>query len=108
MRIKPKPFTKQYLDYYECEAWINARLGYSINDTQGKFMLDSYGTAIKHDQTKEYRNWWHFLVENREVSNGCSIYIDSDLLISGNEWQNEITKTFIKEFGEKIEYYVSW
>lgn len=97
--MKPQLKTRQYYDYNECAQFIEPKLGYKIRDTLGKF---------RGNINAEYRDWWHFLIREVDVHNGCFIQIDSSLLDAGNDWQNEITQVFISEFGEDSDYYVEW
>lgn len=90
-------------DYHACAERINTKLGYNIRDVLGKFI----GNKENCDNI-EYRDWWRFLLEHRNINNPCNIFIGSDLLECGNEWQNIITQAFINEFGDNTEYYVSW
>jgi len=101
--LKPTPKNRaSILDYNECARYIKYKLGYDIRDTLGVFR-HRMGT-----NKLEYRDWWHFLIDHIEVHNPCEITIGSDLLEYGNKWQNEITQAFIDNFGDNVEYYVSW
>ncbi len=99
---KPAPQPrKPILLYAECEKWIGEKLGYDIRDTLGSMELVSREEC-------EYRDYWHFLCDQMEVHNGSEITIGSDLLGCGTDWQDEITRAFIAEFGDGAEYWVEW
>ena len=99
---KPKQQKRESFDYHECATWVGHKLGYDIRDTLGTQI------EVNRDKHLEYRDWWHYLIEHKECQNGSYVAIDDDLLESGNDWQNEITRMFISEFGEGVEYYVWW
>ena len=101
MTEKPKRMSREMFSFSECRDFVEAKLGYKIRDTLGKFDGDGVNDI-------EYRNWWHFLIDHRSINNPCVITIASDLLGCGNDWQNEITKVFINEFGKDVEYWVEW
>lgn len=101
----PKSHGNAY-NYKECAKYIEDKLGYSLYDTLGKHEL--LGVVELSNKDIEYRNWWHFLIDQRSILNFCETTIGSDLLEVGNDWQNEITEMFIYEFGNNAKYHVSW
>lgn len=117
------------LYYEECVKVVEEELGYDIRDTLGScHHYDKWCRLVKEkpdgssqEQYKryrrhpkgealcpEYRDWWHFLCDNLSLSNDSIISIGSNLLDVGTSWQNDITATFIKLFGDNTQYYVSW
>lgn len=96
------------LDFTKCRDHVEKVLGYDIRDTLGKFNRIGFRDMEYLDWCDmEYRDWWHFLVERTDIRNGCYIHIGSSLL-DGEDWQNDITKCFIREFGDGECYWVSW
>ena len=88
------------LDYSECTQEVQNILGYDIRDVNGRFKKDGNRMA-------EYRDWWHYLIEQQEVHNGCLIWIGSEML-GAEPWQDEITQCFIDTFGDDQQYWVEW
>lgn len=88
-------------DYHECDLYISSLLGYNLRDTLGKW-------TDKEKKEVEYRDFWHFLCHEQEISNPCFIIISSGMKDRANDWQCEIIDAFIKEFGEDTEYFVRW
>lgn len=105
---KPQPKTIERLDYLECVAYIEEKLGYELRDTLGKFKLNNFDKSIQSfDKSIEYRDFWHFIIDNCEIHNGCEIYMP--LVCEDNQpWQNEILKAFHDEFGEEAQYWIWW
>jgi len=128
-QVKPQPKSRSVFDYQECSMWIEQQLGYQLRDTlssQQHFdcwcrlvgeeprRLDNelYARYVAHPQGKaaqpEYRDYWHFLVDHKQVNNPCEITIGDELLQDGTAWQNDITRAFIAEFGNNVRYWVEW
>lgn len=103
MMQKPNPINRQPVyDFNECVKYVEHKLGYEIRDTLGRFKDGNY----KPD--REYRDYWHFLIQIMHINNGSEIIINSELLQLGEQWQNEITKCFIDNFGDNAVYEVNW
>ena len=117
------------IDYSEAARWVEGKLGYPLRDTlfrrrhysdwcmvrgeepdsdsqeqYARYHADPDGAAAK----PEYRDYWHFLVDRLNVANGCLITIGSGLLDDSLPWQQEITRAFISEFGDHVEYWCEW
>ena len=99
---KPKLQSRKAYEYSDCAKWVEQKLGYDIRNTLGNRSPEGF------KERREYRDWWHFIIDYLDVRNGCYISIEKDLLENGNNWQNEITQAFIDEFGEDAEYWVWW
>lgn len=132
---KPQPTIRAFIDYHKAASFIEAKLGYPLRDTLGLFGKNGKGHFVewceRHGEkaeannqnqfarykdapdgecaAPEYRDYWHFLCDNCcNLKNGGIITIGSYLLEFGQPWQNEITQTFINEFGDNCEYRVEW
>jgi hypothetical protein len=61
----------------------------------------------------EYQDFWHFIIENYEIHNGCYFIMTKDLYEKEiKDWQKEILGYFFDEFDPKntgeIEFFVCW
>lgn len=100
---KPTPKQREpLLDFFECQKFIEDKLGYDIRDVLGRHKND-----MTSREEVEYWDYWHFLIDNISIHNGCVISIPYGLLECGTDWQNKITQAFLDEFGE-AEYWVEW
>ncbi len=105
---KPKFKTLQYLDYHECRDYIEHKLGYSLRDTLGKF---EPGLSAEEREKREYRDFWHWIVDGIDVWNGCLIVLPTsvqELVSAEYKWVEEILDAFTEEFGANAEYWVEW
>jgi hypothetical protein len=103
---KPKMKARESFDYHECADYIEAKLGYDLRDTLGKF--DPKNSS--NYENIEYRDFWHFICDHCEIHNGCEFYMpepNSEDYKYAKDWQDEILIAFWDEFGEGP-YYVSW
>lgn len=98
---KPTPITKSAIDYHSAAMWIEQKLGYDLSDTLGMFKEG-------HNPDVEYRDYWHFLVDNCDIQNDSKFWLTSDLLENCEPWQAEITQAFIDEFGDECEFWTNW
>jgi len=97
-----KPISKPvwHLDYQECEKYIAHKLGIKdLRDVKGKF------ADGKCNYDVEYQDFWHCIMDNQEINNGCYIRILSNQ--RWPEWAIPIVKAFQEEF-EDVEYWVEW
>ncbi len=106
---KPKLQTKEYLDYRQCADYVAYKLGVlDIRDYAGKFRSKNANKDAWKDIP--YQDFWHFLIDKCDVTNGGFISITTEIG-HGEEiedWQALILKTFIEEFGEEVEYMTYW
>lgn len=93
---KPEPRLVKRLYYHECEEYIGHKLGYELRDTLG-----SCGK-----KNVEYRDFWHFILDRRDIHNGCEFRMPSPTEAK-KDWQKVILEEFHKEFGEGP-YWVEW
>lgn len=97
-----KPTKKEYAyyPYNECAKYIEHLMGIKdIRDVDGKF----YG-----NEAAEYKDFWHFLLDKKDIHNGCAIQICMEDADGAEDWQREIVELFVKEFGEGAYYWVEW
>lgn len=98
---KPIETTKSAIDWNEAKLFIEEKLGlHDLRDTLGMF-------KDGHNVNVEYRDYWHLLCDNCEISNGGTIFIESHLL-GAEPWQDEITQAIIDEFGDECEFWTEW
>lgn len=103
---KPKSKKVERLDYHQCEDFIEKKLGCKLRDTLGKFSPE----ALKDGsyKTKEYRDFWHFIVSEADVHNGSELFLDKESFKArAKSWQLVILEEFWREFGEGP-YWVEW
>ena len=95
---KPKIRRKEYWDYNECIAFCEEKYGFDNYNYQGN-------------------NFWHWLIAQYEIHNGCDITIYRDMLEDEDppEWQRTILGYLFTEFGDlngeeqyEIEFNVWW
>jgi len=107
------------------KKWKDAK-GYGDTDPEGKKWGSSqiwyaeYNADPKGKATcPPYLDFWHWIIDQTEVSNGCIIWLpihEADSLDEDKQWVAEILRTFKKEFAEYIvdedegflPMYVSW
>ena len=129
MRIlKPKPKVLKALDWQECTEFIeekykiqtrdyaNSRAqfgewcdakGYSDKPPDGKDRSSSqrwfaeYQDDIKAGRIKkrEYRDFWHWLIEVADVQRGGTLELDAKMGESAEPWQRKILSLYLREFG---------
>jgi hypothetical protein len=97
---KPEKKTIEYYDYYECEEFLREKLGYDLEDTLGKY--------TKAKKEVEYRNFWHFLLDNCWVENESFFtFQEIEEYEEVEDWQKVILLEFIEEFGYGP-YWTEW
>lgn len=102
---KPKPQTKSFYDYHQCAKYVAHVLGVKdLRDYAGRW-------SDGHKEDREYQDFWHFLLDHVEISNGCMIQIPTYLLDYNEfdelkDWQVKILKVFRDKFGDDAEYWV--
>lgn len=87
--VKKYPTQKMY-NYNEVISYIEKKYGYNTTDFLGKFSGD------KSKSDNEYQNFWHWITDNNQISNGGSIYISFDYIYNGE------TKDFVKKILKDI------
>jgi hypothetical protein len=109
---KPTKRTKESYDYHECRDYINAKLGRDQDDYAGMFKRNASGKLINYDPSKEFLCFWHWVIENYTISNGCFVTFHRERLEEINEpWIKEIYGHYIDEFADEsgeLEMYVWW
>lgn len=111
---KPVKQTKTYYDYNECRNYLENKYGYDERDYSKRFKRkDGKLTGINNDV--EYRDFWHWVLDHNQISNGCFItFYKEDLEdpeMDFEDWQKEIYKRYIDEFADEngeLEMYVWW
>ena len=98
---KPTQYDKSAIDFLEAKKWVNTILGYDIRDVN-----DCAGQGYNADVP--YLDYWHYITDFQNVSNGGTIYISSEMNEDCEDWQKEITECFVGEFGEDQAYWTEW
>ena len=93
MTTKPKEKTKTAYDYNECRDWLQAKYGYDERDYAGK-----YASPIPNPSAP-YQDFWHFVLDQTPVHNGCYINIEDSWLEDAAPWQREIINRYLDHFG---------
>lgn len=98
--IKPTPQTsKPYLDYHDMCHYIENKYNIQTRDYLGKFSQKD----TKKMEEIEYLDYWHWLCDRTNLSNGKIIRLPIDLDDDAPEFVKEITKLYVTEFGEYAE-----
>jgi len=129
MMQKPTPLTKSAIDWSEAKEWIDQQLGYDIRDAldvksyygnwcdrnglepdgNDQQQYAQYKSAEDGERNRpEYRDYWHFLIDRRDIHDGGCVGVGSDLLEDCKPWQAEITQAFIDHFGDECEFWTDW
>lgn len=101
---KPKKHTQTFWDYNEVAAYLEKLHGKDFRDYADKHGKNPNG---------EYQDFWHWLVDCNEVSNGCFIHLPSSDYLNEPDietWKKEILKYFMDFLGDDYEeqLWVSW
>jgi hypothetical protein len=70
--------------------------------------------TLEHPETPKppYQDFWHFVVEQTELSNGSMFTMSDDWLEYAEGWQKTILEYYLSEFGEgeerEIQFQVNW
>lgn len=108
---KPVKKTMEYLDFNECQDWINYKYDIDIRDYAGKFK------GKKIDSSTPYQDFWHsVLKKNDEIGRGSFFWLDLNFWKNDErtpDWEKEILRMFEDEFkeyidGGSIEFWVDW
>lgn len=105
---KPTKKSKTYYDWLECEDYIQKQHKCNIRDFKNKFKKIKGKLTV--DDKKEYMDFWHWVLNNYEVHNGCFITFTKEIYESINEeWIKTIYGWFL-EFADEgeVEFYVTW
>jgi len=105
---KPKQKTRPALyDWHEMVDYVEKKYKINVRDYAGK-----YKNALPGWEDTEYQDYWHFMLTIwDEVSNGGeeSINFSNLLEMCEHEWQKEITRLFLAEFGdEDLVVWIEW
>lgn len=106
----PKKHTHHYYDYQELRNYLQTKYNYDERDYAGKYS--------SKDEVKDvpYLDFWHWVIKQREVNNGCYITFSREelnYLIEEKQiedWQAEIYDHYLEfadENGE-LELWVYW
>lgn len=105
MLDKPKKKSRSYYDYIQCRDYLQAKYNYLERDYAGKF-------ANGKLNGKPYLDFWHWVLDNHEVHNGCEILFSKEELETIEKpWVKEIYQRYIDEFADKkgeLTLYVWW
>ncbi len=111
---KPKKKKKEYYDYLEVRDYLQDKYGYDERDYAGKYAKKK-GIETPEGEPTPYLDFWHWVVDNYDIHNGCYITFSSDRLEEiceeKNGWIKEIYKRYIDEFADKngeLLMYVWW
>lgn len=118
------------LDYSECTDFIEKKYKIDVRDyarshvqfgewckTKGitpdgnsQSQWSKYQAAITSGEIVErpYQDFWHWITDVCQVSNGGTIHLSTELGDGAEPWQKEILALYVKEFGDEQEYETSW
>lgn len=98
---KPGKRRRDYYDYNECRDYLQARYGYKERDYAGRYT--GSGASLRLDDGKPYLDFWHWVVENYDVRNGCFITFTRERLEEGGmeDWVREIYTRYLDEFADE-------
>ena len=108
---KPTKTTKVSFDYHECVEYIQDKYKCDIRDYAGQFNNHDRKDPLTVELVP-YWDFWHFVLDQTEIHNGCYFYFSKDWSEDAEDWQKEIINMFFEEFGEEgeddMELWVSW
>lgn len=103
---KPVPQPHAALDYHQCRDYLQEKYKYNEND---------YARRVGKDKVENapYLNFWHFLIEWAEISNGAFFEMHDNWTygFAPDDYRKIILKLYFKEFGEgkhTITFWVEW
>lgn len=108
---KPTKHGKEYYDYHECRDYLQEKYRFNARDYAGK-----YRDIGLTDDSIPYQDFWHFVVECGEVTNG-KLFVMSEMWLewAKEDWQKWILERYLSEFGEpdgsggrRIQFHVWW
>lgn len=97
---KPQPKTLIYYDYHECRNYLQEKYGYNERDYAGHFTT--------HNNIKPYLNFWHWLIDHEEISNGSYVTFSRENLAEWKvdevipDWAAEIYTRYLDEFADAL------
>jgi hypothetical protein len=114
---KPKPITVSQLDWSECIEYLEKKYDFESRN----YAKSSYSTF----NTKPYLDFWHYICDSQNPSNGGTIYFDKDSLDickfnhedkdlpkEFRGWREKIIGYILNEFGEgknkQCEFKTEW
>lgn len=105
---KPQIQIKEYYDWNEVKAYIEAKYKLELRDMAGKFTKENNINA-------PYQDFWHSLLDRYEIHNGCFVnfFYENEPFENSfeHEWEKKIARILQEEFyveGKEIEFYVWW
>jgi len=105
---KPTKHSKEYYNYNKCRNYLEKKYKYKERDFANKY--PNKKKPYEEDESKPYLDFWHWVVDNYDIHNGCFITFDKNFQPE-EDWQKEIYNHYIEEFGNEngeVELYVSW
>jgi hypothetical protein len=110
---KPEPKIVKELDWNECVDYIEKKHKFQFRDYANMFN----NAEGKVNDDVPYLDFWHYLIDAKSISNGCSIdfsnedleYVqdgcgetpkDKDLPEQYRGWKQKIIEIILTEFGE--------
>lgn len=109
--IKPtKKIIVEGFDYHECTKYIEEKYNINTRDYAGKFSVEKQLPLEKIEEIP-YQDFWHWIVSNNEIHNGCVFKLYAEDAEDMEDWQQEILKLYLDEFadnGEDIIFWVDW
>jgi hypothetical protein len=112
---KPRAKTVKRLDYSASMAYLEKKYGFKARD-----YADRHGAGGKD---KPYLDFWHWIVETKQVHNGCDVtFTKEDLSHAAQKqdndkspdtsWRVKIVEYILKEFGKgrdrEVTFWVQW
>lgn len=94
---KNQKIKKEYYDYNELRDYLQDKYNYDEWDYAGKYSKRK-GVSTPEGEVVPYLDFWHWVVENYDIHNGCYITFHSERFeeIGENKgWIKEIYKTYI-------------
>lgn len=107
-----KPVKKQskpFWDYYEVAHYLEELHGKNFRDYANKF-----GKARSDDEVIPYQDFWHWIMDQNEVSNGSWIHLPEWEYFMNNKdtepWKKEIMQYFKEFLGDDYDerLWVEW
>jgi hypothetical protein len=93
-----------HFDYRDCRDYLQAKYNYAERDYGQKY-------CGKRDENAPYLDFWHWVIANYEIHNGCFITFSEDMLPEIQEdWIRTIYGHYLTEFAKEgeLEMYISW
>ena len=91
---KPTKHENRCYDYHECKEYLQAKYRYDERDYAGKYRDAGLTDDIP------YQDFWHFVVETGEVTNGKVFTMSERWMEDATDWQKWILERYFSEFGE--------